>query len=93
MGTKLSIKAGLLCAVFLMAHAGYSLAGNTSGGEVAPVSAEPEVCKDPRPQMCTMDYRPVCGTTTSGEEKTYSNGCSACSDLSVLSHVPGECPE
>ena len=93
MGTKLSIKAGLLCAVFLMAHAGHSLAGNTSGGEVAPVSAEPEVCKDPRPQMCTMDYRPVCGTTISGEKKTYSNGCSACSDLSVLSYVPGECPE
>jgi len=93
MAIKSLIKTRLLFAVFLMAHAGHSLAGNTSSGEVAPVSAEPEVCKEPRPQMCTMDYRPVCGTMTSGEEKTYSNGCSACSDLSVLGYVSGECPE
>ena len=93
MEIKLLIGTGLLCAVFLMTHAGHSLAGNTLGGEVALVSAEPEVCKDPRPQMCTMDYRPVCGAMTGGEKKTYSNGCSACSDLSVLSYVPGECPE
>ena len=93
MEIKFLIRTGLLCAVFLMTHAGHSLAGNTLGGEVALVSAEPEVCKDPRPQMCTMDYRPVCGTMTGGEKKTYSNGCSACSDISVLSYVPGECPE
>ena len=93
MEIKLLIRTGLLCAVFLMTHAGHSLAGNTLGGEVALVSAEPEVCKDPRPQMCTMDYRPVCGTMTGGEKKTYSNGSSACSDISVLSYVPGECPE
>ena len=93
MEIKLLIRTGLLCAVFLMTHAGHSLAGNTLGGEVALVSAEPEVCKDPRPQMCTMDYRPVCGTMTGGEKKTYSNGCSAFSDMSVLSYVPGECPE
>ena len=93
MGIKLSIKAGWLSAVFLMTPAGHSLAGNTPGGEAASVNEEPEVCKDPRPQMCTMDYRPVCGTMTGGEKKTYSNGCSACSDMSVLSYVPGECPE
>ena len=83
---KITIKAEWLLAVFLMAYAGYALSGNT-------LDVEPEVCEEPRPQMCTMDYRPVCGTTLSGEEKTYSNGCSACSETSVLSYVPGECPE
>jgi len=93
MEIKLSIRAGLLCVVFLITYAGHSLAGNTLGKEAALDSMEPEICKDPRPQMCTMDYRPVCGAMTGGEKKTYSNGCSACSDLSVLSYVPGECPE
>jgi hypothetical protein len=49
-------------------------------------------CTTPRPQMCTADYRPVCATLADGNEvATYSNGCSACGDARVLSHVPGEC--
>ncbi len=60
------------------------------------------VCQDPRPQMCTMDYRPVCGLRDTGircvttpcpstEWKTYSNGCAACSDAQVFGYVSGEC--
>ncbi|MDH3401689.1 MAG: SgcJ/EcaC family oxidoreductase, partial [Chromatiales bacterium] len=60
------------------------------------------VCQDPRPQMCTMDYRPVCGLRDTGircvttpcpstEWKTYSNGCTACSDAQVFGYVIGEC--
>ena len=48
-------------------------------------------CPDERPQMCTMDYRPVCGTTESGELKTYSNACGACSDVTVRGYSDGEC--
>ena len=51
------------------------------------------VCEDPRPQVCTADYRPVCGTQSDARVKTYSNGCSACGDASILSWVEGECPE
>jgi hypothetical protein len=29
---------------------------------------------------------------TSTEWKTYSNGCTACSDPSVIGYVEGECP-
>lgn len=61
-------------------------------------------CTNPRPEMCTMDYRPVCATKDTGircvtqpcdstETVTYSNGCSACSDPTVLSYVPEACKE
>lgn len=60
------------------------------------------VCEDPRPQICTMDYRPVCALRDTGvrcvttpcpstEWATYSNGCSACSDARVTGYVSGEC--
>ncbi len=48
-------------------------------------------CTDPRPQMCTMQYGPVCGTLDDGSEKTYSTDCTACSDAAVTQHRPGEC--
>jgi len=51
------------------------------------------VCEDPRPQVCTMDYRPVCGSLADGSVKTYANGCGACSDGKVSSWVEGECPK
>jgi hypothetical protein len=65
--------------------------------------SKPSICTEPRPQMCTMDYRPVCATRDTGvrcikapcpssEQKTYSNGCSACSDATVSEYVEGECP-
>jgi alkaline phosphatase D len=49
------------------------------------------VCTDPRPQVCTMDYRPVCGQLNDGSFKTYSNGCTACSDLLVTAYEEGAC--
>ena len=48
-------------------------------------------CTEPRPEMCTMDYNPVCGHLADGSSKTYSNGCGACSDPKVLSYSQGEC--
>jgi hypothetical protein len=48
-------------------------------------------CTDPRPQMCTMEYNPVCGMLRGGGEKTYSTGCTACSDSAVTGYRAGEC--
>lgn len=48
-------------------------------------------CPELRPEMCTMDYNPVCGNLSNGSFKTYSNGCTACSDIEVLSYSEGEC--
>lgn len=50
-------------------------------------------CKDPRPQMCTMDYNPVCGFISPNQIKTFSNGCGACSDSKVLSHTNNVCQD
>jgi hypothetical protein len=50
-------------------------------------------CEEPRPQVCTMDYRPVCASLADGVVKTYSNGCSACGDAAVSSWTEGACPE
>lgn len=71
-----------------------------------PASARGEghtACTDPRPEMCTQDYRPVCGLRDTGvrcvttpcdaawEEKTYSNACAACSHADVHGWRPGAC--
>jgi hypothetical protein len=64
---------------------------------------KPVACTDPRPQVCTMIYAPVCATRDTGvrcitapcpsEEKvTKSSDCNACSDPKVISYVKGECP-
>ena len=52
-------------------------------------------CTDPRPQMCTMEYKPVCARLGEGAEaewKTYASGCSACGDPKVTVYKSGgEC--
>ena len=48
-------------------------------------------CPELRPEMCTMDYNPVCGYLSDGTFKTYANGCSACSEPKVSTYTQGEC--
>ena len=48
-------------------------------------------CTEPRPQVCIQDYRPVCAVRQDGSLKTYSNGCSACSDTAVSGYREGTC--
>ena len=59
-------------------------------------------CEEPRPEMCTREYRPVCALRDTGircvtmpcpstEWKTYGNACSACADADVIGHVAGAC--
>jgi hypothetical protein len=50
-------------------------------------------CADPRPQICTREYRPACGTHRDGSRKTYGNACSACADGEVVSQAAGACPK
>jgi alkaline phosphatase D len=48
-------------------------------------------CPEPRPQVCTREYRPVCATFKDGSFKTYSNGCTACTDPAVTGYREGTC--
>jgi hypothetical protein len=48
-------------------------------------------CTEPRSQVCTQDYRPVCAILLDGSLKTYSNGCNACSDTAVTGYREGAC--
>lgn len=61
-------------------------------------------CEDPRPQMCTREYNPVCATKDTGvrcvttpclstEEVTYPTGCTACADPDVISYTQGACEQ
>ena len=51
------------------------------------------ICPELRPQMCAMDFRPVCGELKNGSFKTFSNGCMACADQEVIGYRAGECKE
>jgi len=48
-------------------------------------------CTEPRPEICAMQYVPVCARFKGDVVKTYSSGCSACSDAKVISYKPGKC--
>lgn len=62
-------------------------------------------CKDPRPEICTKQYDPVCAQKDTGvrcvttpclstENITASNSCTACSDPEILGYIPsGACSE
>ena len=48
-------------------------------------------CLEPRPQICTQVYIPVCAIMTDGTKRTYPSGCAACSDPSVVRYRPNRC--
>ena len=80
------------------------LLASCSSKEIGQMPADAVQCSDPRPQICTMDYNPVCATRDNGircvntpcastETATYANACGACADAAVFYHVPGACDE
>ena len=59
-------------------------------------------CKEPRPEICTREYRPVCATRDTGircvttpcpstEKVTKATACTACSDAKVSGYTLGAC--
>ena len=62
------------------------LLGGKAGGEQEMVT-----CPETRPQICTHEYRPVCAELQDGSLKTYSNGCTACSEPAVTGYREGAC--
>ena len=68
---------------------GLALAGCNSSPPAPVVSGTP--CTEPRPQVCTMEYAPVCATLVKGGTADYSSGCNACADDAVSSYEQGQC--
>jgi len=71
-----------------------SLAAIAAGCSTAETKHDLTLCTEPRPEVCTMDYQPVCGQRQlSGVErwKTYSNACTACADAAVVGYKEGAC--
>lgn len=54
-------------------------------------SSQGSACVDPRPQVCTMEYNPVCAELDDGSSKQYSSPCNACADDAVTSYLPDAC--
>lgn len=58
-----------------------------------PIAAEfLQQCPEQRPQMCTLEYAPVCAFLEKKQRQQFSNGCSACSDPAVVGFTAGSCP-
>lgn len=68
----------------------FRMTGAELAQESLPVAGGP--CAEPRPQLCTRDYRPACGLRRDSSRRTYGNACSACADPAVLSQAAGACP-
>lgn len=53
----------------------------------------PGACVEPRPQVCTMIYAPVCAQHKDGHSETHSSGCNACADDTVMRYEQGTCED
>jgi hypothetical protein len=83
---------GLLFRFSAVTAAGIAIACAPRAIPDDPPPAGPLVlCVDPRPELCSREYLPVCGTRVDGSDWTYANRCSACGHATVVGHRPGEC--
>ena len=76
-------------AVLVSSMAGCATSPET--GEKADIADGYTACTEPRPEICTMQYDPVCAQLEDGASKTYASDCSACSDPLVIGYSRGEC--
>ncbi len=67
-----------------------SLSACATRPETPPLTVQ---CSVERPQVCTMEYDPVCADLVTGGRETYSSPCNACADDAVAGYLRGACPE
>ena len=66
-----------------------ALASGCAQQPAAPVPEDARVCPGTRPQMCTMEYRPVIGYDRAGEKVgKFGNACHACGQEGVHYTLP-----
>ena len=79
-----------LLALLFMLFIVSGCASNTEKANSQPDTKAFTACTDPRPQICTMQYDPVCAKLETSS-KTYATDCTACSDHAVSGYYPGAC--
>ncbi len=68
------------------------------------VSEQLVSCVEPRPKICTREYKPVCAIEDAGtscltapcatiEKKTYATRCTACANPNIRAYTAGKCDE
>ncbi|WP_373090752.1 hypothetical protein [Zhongshania sp.] len=88
--------------LLLILTLGVLSACTTQAKPEAPMAEGFKSCETPRPQMCTREYRPVCGhidtdircintPCPSQRHQTYGNACSACAEDKVMGYEQGDC--
>lgn len=80
-------------AIALLALAGCGTTG-VQPAPAAPLVSNPITpCAEPRPELCTMQYDPACGSLVAGGFRTYASPCNACADPAVAGYQNGPCSE
>ncbi|MCP5209122.1 MAG: hypothetical protein H7A01_18165 [Hahellaceae bacterium] len=64
---------------------------SVNGSDQPPLPENLVTCKDPRPEMCTMIYDPVCAYDQQGQGTTASSDCQACGNQNTIGFVKGAC--
>jgi len=82
---------GLKPGAELSAQTETPVAGLTSSDHDAVTKEIMTACQEPRPQVCTQHYDPVCGRQGSDVYQTYANACTACSHAEVREYRAGAC--
>lgn len=50
-------------------------------------------CTEPRPLVCTREFRPTCGVLKTGGTREFASPCTACADNAVSGYIAGPCSQ